>query len=187
MKTLLLVVSAVLALGGSVSAQSAIEAGRAIEIRIQGVPSEEMARVNNTYPVSEGGYIRMPFIGNVRAAGLSPNALATSIESRYRSEGIYTNPTVQVFATSDETMVEYIVTVGGQVRRPGPVKYHRGLTLYQAVQAAGGASEFGAMNRVTLQRAGRLRTYDLKATESRTVAVEPNDTIEVPEKNIIGR
>lgn len=170
-----------------VGAQSTIQAGRAIEIRIQGVPSEEMSRVNNTYPVSEGGYIRMPFIGNVRAAGLSPNGLANSIEARYKSAQIYTNPTVQVFATSDETVAELIVTVGGYVRSPGPVKYNRGLNLYNAVQAAGGATEFGSMYRVKVIRGGNLRQYNLMETEAKGVLLQPNDTIEVPQKNLFGR
>ncbi|BCX48890.1 hypothetical protein HAHE_27980 [Haloferula helveola] len=187
MKTIIVLAMLVASVLPVLRAQSTIEAGRAIEIRIQGVPSEEMQRVNNTYPVSEGGYIRMPFIGNVRAAGMSPNTLATSIESRYKSAQIYTNPTVQVFASSDETMAQYIVTVGGQVRRPGPVNYTRGLKLYDAVQAAGGATEFGSMYRVKLIRNGKLVQYDLTETKSKTVEVKPNDTIEVPQKNLFGR
>lgn len=187
MRTLILVLCCLSALLSIATAQSRIEAGRAIEIRIQGVPAEEMTRVNNTYPVSEGGYIRMPFIGNVRASGMSPNALAVSIENRYKSAKIYTNPTVQVFASSDETVAQYVVTVGGQVRRPGPVQFQRGLTLYNAVQAAGGATEFGSMYRVKLIRDGRLKQYDLSTTEAKSVEVKPNDTIEVPQKNLLGR
>ncbi|MGB6223739.1 polysaccharide biosynthesis/export family protein [Haloferula sp.] len=187
MKTLFLILAAVASLLSSASAQSTISAGRAIEIRIQGVPNEEMARVNNTYPVSEAGFIRMPFIGNVMAAGRSPDSLAQSIEAAYKSAQIYTNPTVQVLASSDETLAEFIVTVGGYVRRPGPVKYVRGLTLYDAVQAGGGATEFGSMHRVRLIRNGKLREYDLFKTQSKGVLVEPSDTIEVPQKNLFGR
>jgi len=185
MKTLLLLVLALIPLISS--AQSNIRAGRAIEIRIQGVPSEEMSRVNNTYPVSEGGFIRMPFIGSVKAAGLSGNALAQSIESRYRSAKIYTNPTIQVITSGEDTIEQLVVTIGGFVRGPGPKPYTRGLTLYSAIQAAGGASEFGSMYRVKLIRNGRLRQVDLTKTENKTILVEPNDTIEVPQKNLLGR
>lgn len=187
MKRFFLFLALLLALLPSVNAQTAISPGRAIEIRIQGVPTEETARINNTYPVSESGFIRMPFIGNVRAAGLSPNALAQSIEASYRAAEIYTNPTIQVFATSDETINQLTITVGGYVRRPGQVQYTRELTLYNAVQAAGGANEFGSMHRVRLIRDGKLKEYNLFETSSKTVKVEPNDTIEVPQKNIFGR
>lgn len=187
MKSLFILLLFLTTLGIRADAQSTIQAGRAIEIRIQGVPPEEAARVNNTYPVSESGYIRMPYIGNVRAAGLSPNSLAQSIEASYRAAQIYTNPTVQVISSSDETLTELMLTVGGYVRRPGPVKYFRGLTLYNAIQAAGGANEFGSMHRVKLLRDGKMREFDMTQTQTKTVTVEPNDTIEVPQKNIFGR
>lgn len=187
MKTVLFLALVLLAFLPAANAQSTIRPGRAIEIRIQGVPNEEMVRVNNTYPVSESGYIRMPFIGNVRAAGLSPNSLASNIESAYKSAEIYTSPTIQIIASSDDTVMENVVTVGGQVAAPGPVKFQPGLTLYQAVQAARGATPFGSMYRVKLIRNGKLREYDLTKTQSKGVLVRPNDTVEVPQKNIWGR
>ncbi len=185
MKTFLLLLLCLFTL--QAQGQSTIQAGRAIEIRIQGVPPEEAARVNNTYPVSEAGHVRMPYIGNVRAAGLSPTSLAQSIEASYRAAEIYTNPTVQVISSSDDTVAELMLTVGGYVRRPGPVKYFRGLTLYNAIQAAGGANEFGSMYRVELLRDGKVRQYNMFETQSKTVLVEPNDTITIPQKNILGR
>ncbi|GAA5481336.1 polysaccharide biosynthesis/export family protein [Haloferula sargassicola] len=187
MKTFLYLLLCLFALETQVQGQTAIQAGRAIEIRILGVPPEEAARVNNTYPVSESGFVRMPFIGNVRAAGLSPESLGRSIEASYRAAQIYTNPTVQVISSSDETVAELMLTVGGYVRRPGPVKYFRGLTLYNAIQAAGGANEFGSMYRVKLLRDGKIREYNMFEIQSKTVPVEPNDTIEIPQKNIFGR
>ena len=187
MKTIRFLLLLMFAMLGISHAQTTISPGRAIEIRIQGVPTEETQRINNTYPVSESGHIRMPYIGNIRAAGLSPNALAQSIEASYRAAKIYTNPTIQVFATSDETINELILTVGGQVRRPGPVKYNRGMTLYDAVQAAGGATEFGSLYRVQLLRNGRLTEFNLYEMKAKTVPVEPNDSIDIPQKNIFGR
>ena len=41
------------------SARAQIEAGGAIQISIQGVPSGEQARINGGYPVSEKGFITM--------------------------------------------------------------------------------------------------------------------------------
>jgi polysaccharide export outer membrane protein len=185
MKALLLLILSMVPM--IASAQSTIRPGRAIEIRIQGVPPEEMQRVNNTYPVSEGGFIRMPFIGAVKAGGMSGNALAQSIEARYKSAQIYTNPTIQVITSGEDSVEELVVTIGGFVRAPGPKPYYRGLTLYSAVQAAGGATEFGSMFRVKLIRDGRLREVDLMKTNNKTILVEPNDTVEVPQKNIFGR
>lgn len=187
MKRLLVLLACLAGLVQAASAQVSIRAGQAIEIRIQGVPQTEMSLVNNTYPVSEDGTIRMPLIGTVHAAGMSPQGLAASIEGRYKAADIYTHPTIQVIASTDETLAKLKVTVGGQVRSPGPVDYTRGLTLYDAVQAARGATEFGAMNRVAVVRGAQRKVYNLKETKYMNILVEPGDTIEVPQKNWLGQ
>ena len=76
-----------------------------------------------------------------------------------------------------------MVHIGGQVGRTGPVKFQRGLTLWQAIQTAGGPTPFGTIKRVKITRAGKQRQYDLTGS-SRTcnIPLEPNDTIEVPQK-----
>lgn len=169
------------------SAQSLIAAGRAIQIEIRGVPVEEQSRINGLYTVSESGYINMPFINSVRAAGLSPTALGASIAAAYRSGQIYSNPNVQVQSSNAEQMEKQMVHIGGQVRRTGPVEFVQGLTIYQAIQSAGGATEFGAMSRVELLRSGKVRVLDLKLTQFMNFPLQLNDTITVPEKNFLGR
>jgi len=169
------------------SAWAQIQPGRAINITISGVPSEEKSRFDLVYPVSEAGTINMPFIGQVRAAGLRAEQLAAALESRYKAAGIYTHPTFQVIDSSSKRLEEQVVVVGGQVRRTGPVPYNRMLTLYQAIQAAGGATEFGSMYRVKLYRAGKQKQYDLTVMKYMQIPLEPDDTIEVPEKNLWGK
>lgn len=161
-----------------------IESGRAIQITISGVPSDEKGRIDGMYPVSDSGLINMPFIGAVQASGLKNEQLAASLEARYRAAGIYTNPTVQVISNSGNSINEQTVVLGGQVRLPGPKAFTKGLTLWQAVQAAGGPTEFGSMKRVRLLRDGRQTEYDLTKVQSMGVPVQPNDAIEVPQKRI---
>jgi len=168
------------------SAFAGIEAGKAIQITISGVPNEEKGRIDGIYPVSDSGYINMPFIGNVHAANLKNEDLAVSLQSRYKSLGIYTNPTIQVISNSGDSIDEQRVHIGGQVRSPGPKPFNKGLTLYQAIQAAGGPTEFGSMKRVKLFRKGRQTQYDLSKSQFMSVPVQPNDTIEVPQKNMLG-
>jgi len=188
MKTIFAILVSLLCVAQGLMAQSAISPGRAIEIQIKGVPGEEMALVSGTYTVSESGTISMPLLSSaIRAAGMNPTSLARSIEAAYRAEKIYSTPSINVIASTDDTLAELIVTVGGQAKRPGPVKYTRGLTLYNAVQAAGGATEFGSMFRVRLLRGNQLKEYDLHQTKFMNLLVEPNDTIEIPQKNILGR
>ena len=186
MKTLQLIFLAVFALVPVLKAGS-IEAGQAIQITIQGVPPGEQARINGTYSVSDSGYVRLWQVGNIKAAGVDSNVLAQSIEAAYQRAEIYTNPNVQVLANSGDKMVEHLLTVGGRVRAPGPKPFQRGMTLFQAVMASGGPTEFGAINRVKLYRNGKVYIYDLTKGEHKLLKVYPNDTIDVPEKNWLGR
>lgn len=164
-----------------------IESGQAVQITISGVPVEEKSRIDGAYPVSEDGFINMSFIGRVKAAGLRNEGLALSLQARYREAGIYTNATIQVISNSGNTINEQKVVVGGQVRAPGPRPFTKGLTLWQAVQAAGGPTEFGSMRRVTLFRDGKQLVYDLSSGKFMDTAVQPNDAINVPEKNMFGQ
>jgi polysaccharide export outer membrane protein len=164
-----------------------IQAGRAVQIYVSGVPSEEKARIDAIYPVSDSGNINMPFIGGIRAAGLRAEQLAASLESHYKSAQIYRNPTFQVIDSSDKTVNEQKVHVGGYVRSPGPKPFTPGLTLWQAIQAAGGANEFGAMKRVKVTRQGRMKSYDATKAQFQQIPLEPEDTIEIPQKNMWGQ
>jgi protein involved in polysaccharide export with SLBB domain len=165
-----------------------IQIGKPVEVRIQGVPAEEKGRIDGAYLVSGSGTINMPFIGQIHAAGLTPESLQVSLQNRFKSEGIYTNPTIQVVATAEGGVInQQTVTVGGAVRRPGPVPYSSELTLWMAVQAAGGPTEFGAPKRVKLFRGGNQKTYDMTQPQFMRVPLQPNDTVEVPQKNFLGQ
>lgn len=186
LKSVILALLALVFVSASVSAQ--IQAGKSINITISNVPELDKSQINNLYPVSDNGTINMPFLGLVRAAGLKSQDLASSLQARYKSAGIYTNPTIQVIENRGAGNVdEETVTVGGQVRRPGPVPFAKELTLWQAIQAAGGPTDFGSMYRVTVFRDGSQKTYDATKAQFMRVPLQRNDTIDVPQKNWLNR
>lgn len=165
-----------------------IVSGRGIEIRIQGVAPEEKGRIDGNYSVSGSGTVRMPLIGEVSIAGMNTNAAAAKLEALYKEAGIYTTPTFQISATQDQNGPrQQMVTVSGWVRSPGPKQFSQGLTLYQAIAAAGGANEFGSMKRVLLMRGKSNRVYNMDNIEDRNVILEADDTVEVPEKRWNGQ
>lgn len=167
-------------------ARAQIKAESAIQITITGVPQEEQAQINGIYPVAANGMINMPHVGQLRAAGLMPMALAKSIESAYRSADIYTSPTINVLADDRDKLNARRVVVGGYVRRPGPVELVNDMTLWMAIQAAGGENEFGSLKRVILRRAGKQRELDLRQAQFKEIRLEANDSIEVPQKGPFG-
>lgn len=182
MKKLLVLIAAAYS---TAALQGQIASGTSIQISIQGVPTAEAARINTMYPVSEGGTINMPYIGRMRAAGMSPEGLAAAIQSAYQRAEIYTNPTIQVVATVGTSgMDNQMVHLGGQIRKTGPIAFKNTLTLWQAVQAAGGSTEFGSLKRVKLTRAGKTQIYDLTNPQFMNILLKPDDAIEIPQKGI---
>ena len=94
-------------------------------------------------------------------------------------------PTFQISATSADAIRQDQVTISGFVRGAGPKPFTPGMTLYQAVAAAGGPNEFGDMKRVLLMRGKNSRVYNLNNLQDRNIILQPDDTVEVPEKGII--
>ncbi len=183
-KNLIRLLVAVLSLAGAAMAQ--IKSETAIQISITGVPQDEQGQINGIYPVSSSGMISMPHIGQVRAAGLTPAALSRAIEAAYRSAEIYTTPTINVLVDDRDKLNARRVVVGGFVRRPGPVELVNDMTIWQAIQAAGGENEFGSIRRVILRREGKQRTLDLRQAQFKEIKLEVNDSIEVPQKTPFG-
>ena len=184
MKSLLILMFSILALG---QAGAQIRVNQTLQIVIQGVPQAEQTRLNSTYQVSSSGNITMWEIGKIKAAGLSPDALQLKIASEYKRRGIYTNPNFQVILPSDSGLVTKTFVVGGEVRSSGPKPYTDGMTLFGAIQAAGGETEFGATTRIKLYRAGKMQTLNLKNNTDKNFRIRPDDMLEVPQKNWIGR
>lgn len=166
------------------SSAATIVPGQAIQVNILGVPPKDQGNINATYNVNNKGFIRVWYLNDVKASGLSPDALARKIEAAYKSSQIFTNPTVQVFAGDDQKLQQKMITVGGDVRRPGPLPHARDMTLYQAVTSAGGPTEFARLSEVKLYRNGKLYIYDLKNSNHKLLKIYAGDTIEVPRKGI---
>lgn len=173
---LLLAVSGPL-LGAS---EAVFRTGDTLELRIGGVPAEETQLVTGAYTVDGEGFINLPHVGKVRAAGLSQAALQRAVESAYRSSEIYTNPTITV--TVPTTL--RFVNVSGDVRQPRRVEYTSDLTVLGAISAAGGFTEYADQRKVRLLRSGRVQVVDIKAVRSNPgldISLLPGDHIEVPQ------
>jgi len=149
-----------------------------MEIRLGGVPAEEINQVTGTYVVDTQGYVNMPHIGRVKAVGLTQEQLQTAIENTYRSKEIYTNPTITVSVP----MQTRFVNVGGEVKLPQRVQYTGDLTVLSAISAAGGFTEYASQSRVRLLRGDKVINVDIRKVRKHPetdISLEPGDTIEV--------
>lgn len=98
--------------------------------------------------VDAGGNISFPLVGSLRAAGLSPEELAQTIEDGLRAKYVR-DP--QVTVNLDET-VSQVVTVEGEVKRPGLYPVIGKMTLLRAVARAEGLTEFAKLDDVVIFR-----------------------------------
>lgn len=181
MKAVFLIVSAVILLITSSFAQDILlRSGDQIELRLGGVPADEISQVSGSYQVDGQGFVNMPHIGRVQAAGLTQGQLQAAIEQSYKEKQIYTNPTITVSVPSTARFVN----VGGAVRTPRRVEFTPDLTLLGAINAAGGFTEFADQAKVRLLRGGEasvINVKDIRRDPSKDVKLKPGDTIEVPQ------
>lgn len=155
-----------------------LRSGDTLEIRLGGVPYEEVNTITGTYAVDSEGYVNMPHIGRIKAEGLTQSALQQAIESAYVTQKVYTNPTITV----NVPMQARFVNVGGEVRLPQRIAYTSDLTVFSAISAAGGFSEYAAQSRVHVMRGHEMINVDIRKIRKNPeldIPLEPGDSIEV--------
>lgn len=100
-----------------------------IEISVFQVPD-----LSRTVQVDDRGYVSLPLIGQVQAAGKSVQALQRDIESAYGSKYLQ-SPSVMVFVKESAARR---VTVDGEVKRSGVFPLPPTASLLDVVALAGG-------------------------------------------------
>jgi polysaccharide export outer membrane protein len=143
-----------------------------------------------TVPVRPDGKISVPLVGDVAAGGRTPDAVAKDIQEKLAT--YVRDPQVAVILTELRSH-EYLsrVRVTGAVRQPISIAYRQGMTVLDAVLAAGGLTEFAAPDRSDLYRKADdgTRTYEIRLDRilsrgdlTTNYKVAPGDVITVPER-----
>ncbi len=136
--------------------------------------------MDTTSRVEQDGTIQFPYVGRIKAAGLSEDGLARTIERRLAARQIVTDPHVLIEIANFGAQV----SVQGQVGSPGLYTIDRATTLTQILARAGGLRDSGAT--VVVQRQGAhgkiVKRYDGKdivsgKVDGNHIMVENNDEI----------
>lgn len=114
-----------------------------VEISVRQDPS-----LDGTYVVDTEGNIEFPYIGRVPAAGLLPGQLSSRIESALDPRFVI-DPDVRVRSTSE---VQAVISIGGQIAKPGNFSVLSAPTLMRAVNLAGGTTEYAKLSDVLVFR-----------------------------------
>ncbi len=101
--------------------------------------------LSGTVPVRMDGYISLPLIRGIKAAGLTPLQLGAAISERL--EGFYENPTVSVTVIETNSFKVY---VSGEVKTPGVYRLRSETNILQIIPIAGGFTEWAKEQRKIL-------------------------------------
>lgn len=143
-----------------------------------------------TVPVRPDGMISMPLIGDVKAAGLKPETISYNIEKQLKN--YVRDPNVTIMVTGLQSH-EYLsrIRVTGAVNNPISLNYRQGMTVLDAVLAAGSTNDFAAPNKTHLYRKinGKTRVIEIYLGDilfqgklKTNINLKPGDIITVPEK-----
>ncbi len=139
--------------------------------------------------VRPDGMISLPYVDDVRAAGLTPAELDAELTRRYAVE--LRSPQLTVIVSGAGGRQIYI---GGEVGGRGSLQLTQNMTLLQAIQVMGGFSTSSRLGQVLLIRTmpgGErvARSVDLRpvltgADPSQDIPLQGNDIIYVPRTKI---
>ena len=118
--------------------------------------------MDTTTRVETDGTISFPYVGRIRAAGLSEDQLAHTIERQLAARQIVTEPHVLVEITTFGTQA----SVQGQVGVPGVYTLDRPTNLTQLLSRAGGVRDSGLGGTVTVRRGGTVRKFESKEVQA---------------------
>lgn len=133
----------------------------------------ELSRV---MPVRPDGFISLPIVGDVAAAGKTPPELASEI--RQKLQPFVQEPRVTVLVREVNSARVYVT---GEVAHPGAYPLRGRVSVLQAIALAGGFTDFANRDGILVVRKGNqagqipVRYRDLVADEERKASQEQND------------
>jgi len=135
--------------------------------------------------VSSKGFITCPFLGDIKAEGLTISELAEKIREPLARD-YFVEP--QVFITLKESKsAEWKIYVMGKVKKPGAYEFKHGLTALDACILAGGFEKFAAPNRATITRREnggykviKINLNKIKDGKTKDVFLRPGDRVYIP-------
>lgn len=161
---------------------SKLKVSDSIVLRISGVPADDVAAISSQYTIGEDGKIPLAHIGRITASGLTPSQLGVRIEQAYKEAEIFTNPTLAVTSADKIAAVGRLITVMGEVKAAQQTPYRDGMTIMDAVAAAGGFTDWGDARRVRLVRGNNTTEHDFSQITKNprlNVSLQPDDKIVV--------
>lgn len=133
------------------------------------------------YLVNPEGFIQLPVLGNIKAAGLTKEQLKSTITTKLLDQKLLKDPLVEI------RYLNYEVTVLGEVKNPTVITVpNEKMSMLKAIGLAGDLTIYGKRDNVLLirQEAGKRTTHHIDLTKPDFLSspyyyLEPNDVVYV--------
>jgi polysaccharide export outer membrane protein len=137
--------------------------------------------------VRPDGFISLPLVNDMQAAGREPAALRVALEAALAT--YIRDPSVSVIVTSFQGVYASQIRIVGEAARPQAVPYRKDMTVLDVMIQVGGLTDFADGNGAVLIRGSAAGTqYGLRLKDllrrgdiTANVAVLPGDIIIVPQ------
>ena len=141
--------------------------------------------LSRVVPVRPDGFISMPLVGDIEAAGQTPGELAEALKAKLKP--FVQEPKVTVVVREINSARVFVT---GEVANPGAYPLRGRVSVLQAIAMAGGFSAFANQDGIIILRDGTrfpVRYSDLISDEEnedtkavRNLMLRPGDTVVVP-------
>lgn len=126
------------------------------------------------YVVDGNGFVRLPLVGQIKAAGLSVRQFEAGVETKLE-DGYLKDARVSAEVINYRPF--YII---GEVNKPGEYPYVNGMSVLNAVALAGGYTYRANDSRVHVRRNGSAEEITVPADQ--TTKIFPGDILRVAER-----
>jgi polysaccharide export outer membrane protein len=141
------------------------------------------AELSQTVTVGPDGFVSLPLLGDVHAAGMTANQLAQTLSSRLTTYVVSAQVTVSVVEIRSRQ-----VYVMGQVGKPGGYPLIAPITVLQLIAQAGGLNIFANRKGIFVLRGTKGNVQKIKfnyvsaiqSDSGQNIDLQPGDTVIVP-------
>jgi polysaccharide export outer membrane protein len=142
--------------------------------------------LSGKYRIAEDGTINFPLVGRIGVAGKPPGEIANVIQTALLEKNILRDPHVSVFMLEQTSKH---VSLAGSVAKPGSYPLTAGMTVIDAISAAGGLSSLASGNHTIVTRRvdGKLQRYTIEVEKiiegtAEDFNLQDGDIVYVPER-----
>jgi polysaccharide export outer membrane protein len=143
-------------------------------------------KLPHEYEVSPDGTLAFPYVPPIKVAGLEPRQIATTLRDSLVEAKFLVSPQVQVKVKAYNSKKIQVI---GQVAKQGPLPYQDGMTLVQAISAAGWFTPLADTNHVQVIRqtghgaVNAIVSVDAITDNARAdIKLQQGDTIKVDQR-----